>query len=249
MRDVAFSTDRAPSRAWGEFVKSVSDDAYHFIGCEEFCTHFRADSAEWDEFSACWDGLTQDLYMNDQGLYRYRRYGEFLFLISERQLVQLPHGPYHQPEYINNLNGGVMRNFDPLDHVFVKNGFFKGLMEDLSLMFGAVEGGVEKWNIKLHPYRIRAAVGMQGRPTPEGVHRDGVDYIAVLMIRRKNIIGGETCVTTNDGVPLRALTLARPKDMLVFDDRRVMHGVSPIECVADSCDAYRDVLVVAFTRC
>jgi hypothetical protein len=44
------------------------------------------------------------------------------------------------------------------------------------------------------PVPNRSAPDEPGQPTPEGVHRDGVDYVLVLMVRRTNIAQGTTTI-------------------------------------------------------
>ncbi|HSC80389.1 MAG TPA: 2OG-Fe dioxygenase family protein, partial [Chitinolyticbacter sp.] len=203
--------------------------------------------AVWQEFTDCWERLTLDRYMGDGGSYRYRRYGAFL-LGAHGELVLQPHAPYEQPRYINTLNGGVARHFDPLEPSFVHNRFLRGLLRSLGRVFDAVEADNGPWLIRLHPYRIRADGPAVGQPTPEGLHRDGVDFIVTLMIERRNVEGGETRITDAGGNLLHALTLSEPLDMVVANDVTTMHAVSPITAAAPGCVAYRDVLVIAYSR-
>jgi hypothetical protein len=40
------------------------------------------------------------------------------------------------------------------------------------------------WYVEAHQFRIDTTDGI-GRPTPEGAHRDGVDFVAVLLVGAK----------------------------------------------------------------
>lgn len=53
--------------------------------------------------------------------------------------------------------------------------------------------GAQRWFVEAHVFRIDTEGGI-GRPTPEGAHRDGVDLVAVLMVERHQVKGGETRV-------------------------------------------------------
>ena len=44
------------------------------------------------------------------------------------------------------------------------------------------------------------------------MHRDGVDYVLVLLIDRRNIGSGETTIHAPDGRTLGAFTLTEPFD-------------------------------------
>ena len=49
-----------------------------------------------------------------------------------------------------------------------------------------------------------------------------------------------------DGTRLGHFTLTDPLDAALVDDRRVAHGVTPVESIDPSAPAHRDVLVVTF---
>jgi hypothetical protein len=80
------------------------------------------------------------------------------------------------------------------------------------------------------------------------MHRDGVDYVLVLLVNRRNIARGVTSVHDLSGKTLGQFTLTEPYDAALVDDTRVMHGVTPVQPVDASSPAYRDVLVVTFRR-
>ena len=50
------------------------------------------------------------------------------------------------------------------------------------------------WHIEVHQFRIEARPGEPGQPTPEGMHRDGVDFVLVLLVRRQNVRSGVTSI-------------------------------------------------------
>lgn len=240
------------NEAFHHYVASVSDElrvnACSFIGGEALQSACAVSADHWNDFADCWNQLTLDQYMGDNGTYRFRRYGEFELDHPEGTLRQLPHGPYEQPSYINPLNGGIKRYFDPLEQRFVDNPFLNDLLRSLADICNRAQGENSKWNIRLHPYRIRANKETVGKPTPEGIHRDGVDFIVTLMIGRNNVMGGQTSITDPKERLLYTYTLTHPMDMVVANDALTMHGVSPIRCDDPERAAWRDVLVIAFTR-
>jgi hypothetical protein len=205
------------------------------------------DPQSWHDFARCWDDLLLDEYMRDGGTYRFRRYSQLFYNANDGDLTLLPHAPYEQSAIINRLNGGFQRHFEPIEDRFLKNTFFQGLMRWMGNSYSAASGHTN-WNIKLHPYRIVATEGA-GEPSPEGLHRDGVDYICSFMVRKCNVDGGETVVTDADEKELTRITLELPGDIVIGDDNITKHGVSPIQIInRKKSVAYRDVLVVAFTK-
>jgi hypothetical protein len=82
--------------------------------------------------------------------------------------------------------------------------------------------------------------------TPEGSHRDGVDFVLVLLVDRQNIASGTTTIHTPDGKLLGDFTLTHTFDAALIHDPRVFHGVTPVTPLVPGEPAHRDVLVVTF---
>jgi hypothetical protein len=112
-------------------------------------------------------------------------------------------------------------------------------------LFAELKPGAS-WAIELHQFRIEAQLGEAGLPTPEGMHRDGVDFVLVLLIGRKNIASGTTTIHDLDHRLLGSFTLTEPLDAALVDDRRVFHGVTPVQPIVPEAPAFRDVLVVTY---
>jgi hypothetical protein len=103
----------------------------------------------------------------------------------------------------------------------------------------------DTWFIESHTFRIDTSDGV-GRPTPEGAHRDGVDFVAVILVERHAIRGGETRVFEADGPHGVRFTLQTPWSALLLDDARVIHESTPIQ--PDGPDPHRDTLVLTYRR-
>jgi hypothetical protein len=107
--------------------------------------------------------------------------------------------------------------------------------------------GAQPWFVEAHQFRIDTTDGI-GRPTPEGAHRDGVDMVAVFLVNRHQIKGGETRVFDAAGPDGQRFTLAEPWSVLLLDDARVIHESTPIQPLikqgVSPQDCFRDTLVV-----
>jgi hypothetical protein len=110
--------------------------------------------------------------------------------------------------------------------------------------FGDLAPQTRAWRVEVHQFRIEAGPGAEGQPTPEGLHRDGVDCVLVLLIHRRNIASGTTTIQGPEGQQLGDFTLTDPLDAALLDDSRVFHGVTPVQALDPALPAYRDVLVV-----
>lgn len=203
---------------------------------------------DWARFAASWNDLGEDRYMGDGGRYRRRRYA--VFDITGDRIERAPHQPHFQSEIYNRLNGGLERWFEPVMPQIGDNPIVQTLLRRLSVLFQGMvlkDGTDLHWHVEIHQFRIEARAGTVGRPTPEGVHRDGVDGAFVMLVSRDNAASGVTEIFDAAGHPLGSFTLADPGDAVFLDDRRVYHGVTPIAPLAPDRPAIRDVLVITFT--
>lgn len=197
----------------------------------------------WDAFAASWNDMTLDTYMADGGRYRRRRFGVFT-AAPDRTIRRAPHQAHFQTRDYNRLNGGMQRWFEPIPQEISDGLTFQALLGFTRSLFEEL-GGVRAWHIEAHQFRIEAGAEA-GQPTPEGMHRDGVDYVLVMMVRRENIEQGTTSIHDDSGRELGSFTLARPRDAALVDDHRVYHGVTPVVPVDPSRPAFRDVLVLTY---
>lgn len=247
MSTATLTTQPLESALFEGFGRHLHDQRFLFLTGDALGGILAVTPDDMATFADHWPRLTRDHHMGDGGTYRFRRYGEFETLPQSRRR-QLPHGPYEQPAYINKLNGGISRLFDPLEPSFVSDRLLNRLLDWLTRLYDQCEGSPQHWNIRLHPYRIVANPGESGHPTPEGLHRDGVDYIVSMLVSRHNVEGGESTITDNQGLVLWQRSLLKPLDIMIGQDAATMHAVTPVTPIKQDEPAWRDVLVVAFTK-
>ena len=203
--------------------------------------------ADWEAFAASWNDLGLDTYMADGGRYRKRRHAAFGMMPGSDAVSRKPHQPHYQSRDYNALNGGVERWFQPVLPSVGAGATMGAILRTCRDLFDRLTK-VSTWHIEAHQFRIEARAGESGRPTPEGMHRDGVDQVLVLLVRRENVQSGETTIHGLAGERLGSFTLTDPLDAALVDDNRVFHGVTPVQPVEPSRPAFRDVLVVTFRR-
>ena len=166
-------------------------------------------------------------------------------LPASRSSVE-PHQPHLQTLEYNPMHGGIERWFEPIAEPVGAGDSLLTILGFCRALFDALAPAQPEWRIEVHQFRIEARRGEQGRPTPEGLHRDGVDYVLVLLVDRRNIARGVTTIHSTAGQALGHFTLTDPFDAALVDDSRVAHGVTPVEPIDPTQPAYRDVLVVTF---
>lgn len=193
-----------------------------------------------------WDNLPPDDFLKDGGRYRRRRHA--CFVVQGGDVQQVPHRAHWQPLQYNALHGGMERWFAPMLDATVAQAAWQQLLRAL----GSVADGVfapdkapVPWFVEAHQFRIDTHGGI-GRPTPEGAHRDGVDLVAVLLVGREGVKGGETRVFEAHAAAGQRFTLTQPWSLLLLDDARMVHESTPIQPLQEH--GHRDTLVLTYRR-
>jgi hypothetical protein len=228
---------------------AIARAGYAFVEASDMRTAFARFGAlgDWPAFAASWNDLHTDTYMADGGRYRRRRFGVWR-TGRQGRLERQAHQPHYQGLDYNNLNGGIERWFEPIAPDIGEGAAMRTILEYCRALFSRLDPETDDWHIEAHQFRIEARLGEQGKPTPEGLHRDGVDWVLVLMIDRRNIASGTTTIHDLDKRTLGSFTLTDPLDAALVDDSRCYHGVTPVEPENPAHPAYRDVLVVTFRK-
>ena len=165
--------------------------------------------------------------------------------------MRKPHQPHYQSRDYNPLNGGIERWFQPIAPAIGGHPALLGILRLAFRIFDALTPAPTRpaaWHVEVHQFRVEARSGQPGQPTPEGLHRDGVDWVLVLLVARHGVASGATDILDLEHRPLGRFVLTDPMDTALVDDARVFHGVTPITPLEPHGTGHRDVLVVTFRR-
>ena len=229
-----------------DYQYALRDHAYVFSHANEMrgLLDMHGNLSDWDAFTESWNDLGLDTHMADHGRYRRRRHA--VFLATAESIERLPHQAHFQALDYNVLNGGIERWFEPIKDEQVNSQSLQTILSFCRELFSNLASDVKQWLVEVHQFRIEASGDAPGLPTPEGMHRDGVEFVLVLLVRRNNIASGTTMIGSLDGSLSSSFTLIEPFDAALVDDARVYHGVTAVEPLIPDLPAYRDVLVVTF---
>ncbi len=198
------------------------------------------------QLAGSWNDMPDDAYLKDGGRYRKRRHS--CYVVQSGAVRAVAHRAHWQPVQYNALHGGMQRWFEPVLPATNDNPAWMQLLLALGRTSSALfdSGANEAWYTEAHQFRIDTTDGI-GRPTPEGAHRDGVDLVAVFLVGRTNIKGGETRVFDAAGPQGLRFTLTEPWSLMLLDDARMIHESTPIQPL-DESGGHRDTLVVTLRR-
>lgn len=235
-----------PYIAAAEAAQSLRTRGYAVLQPEDFAQWMGLSVGDLHAMDADWQGLPPDAFLKDGGRYRRRRHS--CFVSEGDQVQQVPHRAHWQPVEYNALHGGMQRMFEPMQDSTTTSAAWLAMINALGQLADQVfctDELHERWFVEAHQFRIDTTDGI-GRPTPEGAHRDGVDLVAVLLVGRKGVKGGETRVFEASGPNGQRFTLTEPWSVMLLDDARMIHETTPIQPVEHG--GVRDTLVLTYRR-
>ncbi|MES2016273.1 MAG: 2OG-Fe dioxygenase family protein [Pseudomonadota bacterium] len=234
------TTPAPPFNAISELTSALRTSGYALLKPADVCSLAHCTLPELDALAASWNDLATDNYLKDGGRYRRRRHS--CFIDDGAGLAQTTHRAHWQPVEYNALHGGMHRLFEPIDPATLALPAWNRLLRALGNACSQVKGQ-QPWFVEAHQFRIDTLDGI-GRPTPEGAHRDGVDFVAVLLVGRHHVKGGETRVFEAEGPDGKRFTMLEPWTLLLLDDARVIHESTPIQATGEN--GHRDTLVLTW---
>jgi len=233
----------------------LADGGYAFVHASTMREALDASGSllDWPTFAASWDDLELDRYLAERQRCRRRRFAVYA-IGANGAIERQAHAPHYQQRDYNPLFGGLERWFAPILPEIGGSPTMLTILRFFHRLCRSLAPQVETWHVEAHQFRIEARAEAPGDPTPEGVHRDGVDFALVLLINRDNIVSGTTTVYDlagpstglRAGRALGSFTLTDPLDAALVDDTRVAHGVTPVAPLDPARPGHRDVLVVTF---
>lgn len=228
-------------------LNEVSRDGFAFAAADRMQPMLTAvgELSDWAAFADSWNHLEPDPYLAAKGRFRRRRHATFS-ATAQGGVRPEAHQAHFQALQYNALQGDIERWFEPVTPAVVAGASMRSILGFCREFFGSLAPAVPRWHIEVHQFRIEATRDAAGEPTPEGSHRDGVDYVLVLLINRHNIASGTTTIHSPDGRLLGDFTLTHPLDAALIHDPSVFHGVTPVRPLVADEAAFRDVLVVTF---
>jgi hypothetical protein len=195
----------------------------------------KVNSMDLEGFKPFFNDLPADPYIKDN--YRFRRLSRFS--ISGNELIKLPHGYLFQSKNYNPLLGDIKRDFAELDDALIKLDVFRKLVlafSDSCKLHPEAEIGV-------HQIRTTCSTNSYGNPAPEGIHRDGANFVGIFAVDRHNIEGGETHLYAAKKQKPVFSKILNPGELVLVNDHEFFHFTSPIKPTADG-EGTRDVFVL-----
>lgn len=193
-------------------------------------------SSDIEQVVASFDELPETDHAD--GKYRLRAYSQ-LRASGQGHITRLPARSFTQSSRYNKLQGDITRRFKDIHHSVIDSDFMREMCH-LFLSCGDLTGDTK---IEIHQIRVITLFDST-EVSPEGVHQDGYDCIAMVGANRHNVTGGELLVYDDKTKsPFLTRTL-ESGDMIMLDDKRLWHNANPIESLMSTKQGHMDLFVL-----
>ena len=206
---------------------ALAERGYAVLGPDDFARFTGATLPELDALRPSWGSLPPDAHLRDGGRYRRRRHSCFV-VDGRRARAWSRTARTGSRSNTTRCTAACERWFEPIEPAVLAPAGVAAHAARVRRRSRSALRGAQPWYVEAHQFRIDTTDGI-GRPTPEGAHRDGVDFVAVVLVGREGIKGGETRVFEADGPDGQRFTMLEPWTTLLLDDARVIHESTPIQ--------------------
>jgi hypothetical protein len=227
----------------GGVLAALRDTGFARVAAPALTALLGVERAGLDALRPSWGRLPADAHLRDGGRYRRRRHGSYVVDVARGCIERSERRAHWQPVDYNALHGGFERWFEPIEPDVETSAAWTAAIVGFGRLFARLRP-LARWYVEAHQFRIDTTGGI-GRPTPEGAHRDGVDFVVIMLVGRMNIRGGESRVFEADGPRGMRFTVTDAWSALLIDDARVIHETTPIQ-PAGAGAGWRDTLVLTF---
>ncbi len=136
------------------------------------------------------------------------------------------------------------RRFKRISQNVSNNPEFEKLLLGVAHLINLQCPGFNRLKFIAHQVRIFATPESKGSNSPEGIHKDGYDFVVpALVINRQGITGGESQIYGPDKEKLLFSATLQPGQALLHEDKNgpLYHQVTPIETTAGIDYGVRDI--------
>ena len=164
------------------------------------------------------------------GKYRLRRYSvvelrtTFWNARREIEITHLAHRDFSQSEDLNKFQGGMARSFEEIEDAALQSDG----MKEACMLFKQSNNLDDGQEVEIHQMRVVTQENGMAQVSPEGVHQDGFDHIAMMGVNRHNSVGGELLVyDSRESEPFMVYSLDNGK-MAMLADKELWHNAKPL---------------------
>ena len=255
LRDLAPSFERL---AWDPYdvkreqisflIKCFPDAQYRL---KNFLHAYNSDKTDLRALTDLFDLLPDDKKREFERIRSYRRRSIARFVVTKRNTT-LWHDEWHvirtecngfTQDVSQEDSRSIERIFDPTSSHVIEHPEFEKLIVGVARMVedAEIEANCrpKRMTLTFHKMGLIALPGTESSNAPEGIHKDGADYIvSALVIERKGIIGGASIIYGPDKTTKLLDVILEPGQGIFQTDQNstLWHDVTPIRVEDPTCE-------------
>ena len=200
------------------------------------------------DFMKSFNDLPPDKYIpNNDPVTRSRKYANIKIDVTDNYEYLLHYTKNDVFQQKVDDNRGVKRQFELIDSYHINQPWILNFLTQISALsvlnhnYYKGHKKIKEVDIHLHQVRQTAYSDMSAHNSPEGIHRDGCDYIvSAMVVMRNNVIGGESIIYDQNKM-INYKTILDDQEGIYQEDTKQWHYVTPIETVGKGI-GFRDIL-------
>ncbi len=170
---------------------------------------------------------------------RYRRHCRFNINITDNNIhIKQNHCNKFKQNVTDFRNN--TREFKPIEQSTIDN-YFVGLISQIISLSHYFNPIIKKYILDIHQVRLLSFQDISSDNSPEGIHKDGADYIISAMIINKHNIYNDTSLIYDKNKSEIYRCNLDVGDFIFQDDVNLWHDILPIKSCKNYI-GYRDIL-------
>ena len=134
------------------------------------------------------------------------------------------------------------RIFSPIDNIHIYSTFMMDLINNTTTIVKHFDPYIREIKIDVHQVRNIIYPNSSSTNSPEGLHRDGADYIiSALVLNKDNVKGGISILKNYDKSELFKVQLNNNQGIFQ-KDTDLWHTITPMKCIDSNYLGYRDII-------
>jgi len=206
------------------------------------------------DFMKSYNDLPPDTYvpMTYNGTTRSRRYANMRVDVTDNYEYSIYHTKNDTFIQAVDDSRGIERTFELMDFQHLNQPWLTNFITQISALsvlnhnYYKGHKKVKEVDVHLHQVRQTTYENVEAHNSPEGIHRDGADYIvSAFVIHRNNILGGESIIYDQNKM-VTYKTILDDKEGIYQEDIKQWHYVTPIQLDLPGI-GFRDILGIDIT--
>lgn len=200
-----------------------------------------------NKFKLSYNNLKIDEYIEDNNPpKRLRKYARYYATINNNFSIITYDANTVFNQSVNDSRSST-RIFSPIDKEYIYCSFILNLLNYSINNVKYFVPDIKKIQLDVHQVRNIIYPNSYSTNSPEGVHRDGCDFIiSAFVVNKINVNGGVSIIKNYDKTDHKYITLKNGEGIFQ-EDRELWHYVTKLECNNNNYLGYRDIIGVDIT--